>query len=555
MAKSSSKDRPQGPFQAEQPLRESRVKTTQIIHSEAGKSFEWYKSREHLPSSPAREHFPRKRRNGTTKPIYDMKYHPMDEVLRPNAPTTAKARSQRLALFCDPSDLTPPKDNRQDGLGSCRKRKRARPLRTSSPTLKMRADAQAERKLGSDTTSCVTEVGTQLNAAEKDPFSVMQSSMVRKCSNHTPSPEIDTGHPFKMPNPSDWDGMEGFNRRLYLLQQGAPLGGNTLPVSWHQAASILIMEGFFTEKQFENFGGVAALISWYETVHREVEAFFRSIPELVDKRDCLTKLAEDEKVSKLSSGVGYRQHWECRSATPSSVELAQLKPPEVAIRGGIGANEAMHEATYLSPNTVISSINLDAPFGSAYYGQTQDYHGHPDQFSGGSLCKGDVDEIEGLMSEEAFALLLPEPGRSNAENTVENPLIDLTVTNTQFQPDVHFKQHPPNEVTSNQNTGDPDPMAALFRSCKLKSNIIKTHAKTKPSTVHFQVFEDGPEGTPPIRNLVPINPPPSPGTDDKKENIEDHDIKVPLNIISQVQDRSASSMLYPQLAASFNGWI
>lgn len=109
-----------------------------------------------------------------------------------------------------------------------------------------------------------------------------------------------------MPNPSDCNGMEGLNRRLYLLQQGAPLGGNTLPLSWHQAPSVLIMEGFLTGEKFEGFGGVAALMSWYETVHREVEAFFRSIPELIDKRYCLVKLVEDEKFPKHSSGIEHR---------------------------------------------------------------------------------------------------------------------------------------------------------------------------------------------------------------------------------------------------------
>lgn len=229
----------------------------------------------------------------------------------------------------------------------------------------------------------------------------------------------------------------------------------------------------------------------------------------------------------------------------------------MAIRGGTAANGAMYEAPDLSPNPFISSINLDVPFRSAYGGQTRDYHGHSDQFPGGSPCKGDVDEMEGLMSEEAFALLLPGPGRPNAKNTMENSLIDLAVTNSQFQPNGHSKQHPPGEATSNQNTGDSGPVTALFKSCKLESNIIKTHAKTKPSTIHFQVFEDEQEATLRIRKQVSMNPPPSPGTDDKKENIEGHDIIAPLNTTSQFQDRSVS-MSYPrglELAASFNGGI
>lgn len=209
-----------------------------------------------------------------------------------------------------------------NGLSSCGKRNYARPLRISSPTLKMRADAQAEGKLGSNTAYYVTDTGARLGATENDLFRKKQSSVVKKYSNHTPSPETEAGHPFKMPNPSYWDGndgfsMEGFNRRLYLLQQGTPLGGNTLPLSWHQAASVLIMGGFFTEKNFEDFGGVTALMSWYERVHQEVEAFFRSIPEKVD---FLVGLAED---SGPSSGIGHRQHWKRRSVTPSSMGLAQ----------------------------------------------------------------------------------------------------------------------------------------------------------------------------------------------------------------------------------------
>ena len=54
-----------------------------------------------------------------------------------------------------------------------------------------------------------------------------------------------------------------------------------------------------------------------------------------------------------------------------------------------------------------------------------------------------------------------------------------------------------------------------------------------------------------------MNPPPSPDTDDKKENIEDHDIMALLNTTPQFQGRSAS-MSYPHgldLAAAFNGGI
>lgn len=51
-----------------------------------------------------------------------------------------------------------------------------------------------------------------------------------------------------------------------------------------------------------------------------------------------------------------------------------------------------------------------------------------------------------------------------------------------------------------------------------------------------------------------MNPSASPETDNKDENIEDHDIMARLNVISQFQDHSAS-ILFSQLVASFNGGI
>lgn len=267
-------------------MHKSRVQATYNFHYEAGKSFKRYKSREQIPSSPASQHFPRKYRNGTTKPTYDMKYHPMDEILSPNAPTTAKARCQRHSLFCGSTDLTPLKDCKYDGLGPSGQRRSARTLRLSCPALTKRAEAQINRKLGSDTIYFVPDIGSQFNSEQKDLFRLKRVSILDSHSNHSPSPEIDKGHPFEMLNPSDWERMEGFSRRLYPLQQGSPLEGNTIPLSWHQAANVLIMEGYFTEKTFEDFGDVEAMMSLYGTVHRDVENPVRSIPELVGGRDC-----------------------------------------------------------------------------------------------------------------------------------------------------------------------------------------------------------------------------------------------------------------------------
>lgn len=120
------------------------------------------------------------------------------------------------------------------------------------------------------------------------------------------------------------------------------------------------MEGYFTEKTFEDFGDVEALMSLYGTVHRDVENPVRSIPELVGGRDC-GQSVEDEKASKPGNAIGHRQDLKHRSATPRSIELAKLGPPEVATRGGFCENDAMYQAPDLSPNLFLSCTILNVP--------------------------------------------------------------------------------------------------------------------------------------------------------------------------------------------------
>lgn len=214
----------------------------------------------------------------------------------------------------------------------------------------------------------------------------------------------------------------------------------------------------------------------------------------------------------------------------------------------------MYEAPDLSPNPVISSINPGVSFGSAYDGQTRDYHGDSDQVSGGSLCNEDVDEIEGMMSEEAFALLLPEPGRPNAENTMENPLIDLSVPNTQIQ----RMRTSSSALLSKLRAIEILVIRAPWPPCSNPACSNQISSRVTPKSSHLpSIFRSLRMNRKERLMSENMNPPPSPGTDDKKENTEDHDIMVLLNITPQFQGRSAS-MLYPQdldLAASSNGGI
>ena len=457
----------------------------------------------------------RRTRGDSGSVCYNMKYHPLDEFLRPNASTTVQARSQRLIYSSHQGGLLPA-DNSKHEIGSIphsgrilkndhssRNRpafhqssslptdkskqeinfvshskkiskrsqvSRERPLPTrSSARLGARAGELIKKRaydMGHHPMDDVLKTKIRKRGAMKRSLvkgSSIQTSSERSSmwldavllpctSSPAPPLEMRSVNPFTKPIPADWVNLEYFDRRVYLLQQGAPLHGETLSMPWLKVVENLVREGFFSKENFEAFGGMKALKSRYETVRLGVERFFGAKPEQTDKRDWPIMYMEDMKVFELDTKTKYWSHPRHKLVNPISTKFLQ----RVASNSSVEENADDSYAHSPGPNVEAHKSTLRR--------KSDDYS------SDNSVPPDDQMNSFG----EAFDLISPGSGQSDAIDSVD------TIPHDQ----------------------------------------VSTPLK-KPST-GFQIREDEAGRTPKIRTYIAMNPT-SPGTDIQKENFENLD--------------------------------
>lgn len=436
--------------------------------------------------------------------IYDMKYHPMDEVLRPNAHATLNARSQKLVGSSLSSSLNNVKERGNDPSDPDTERKRPH-ISKNQPTRNSprftRSDKQSEKRAKYN--------DDLLRPKLRKSHSLWLKKVLVPAfsSSSTASPGIEFNNPFAKPTSPDWRNLEHFDRRVYILQKGAPVQGTTLPLEWNQVVEILVMEGFFTEREFKSVGGLAALASRYETIRLEIEGFFKSAPEPVDKRNWPVRYVEDLRVFELGSGTKYWRHQRHSIVTPRSITTTSQERAVTANREdfGNGNAAAIARKEHTSPTSAISYTS-EAFYESAPGAQLDGYNGNIDR----------LPDDQDHSFEEAFDLLQPSVDADSTVDAVpDDPFVwsDVT-TGTPKQPQ-------PQTAGASSNPMDDCSIHAATRPSDPKPLIKKGRRgpKAKSSTVSFQIFEDEPGGTPLIRKYIAMNPA-SPGTDIPKENFE-----------------------------------
>lgn len=200
------------------------------------------------------------------KPNYDMKFHPMDPIVRPNykrtldhleKPTLAKSESCPAPAKLEAS---PSNDDRShhliDDLVPQKGRKR---------TASISSAASSQRIIA--------------NSSDED------------------EPEFD--NLFLKPVYADWHDLLSLDRRIYLLQRGAPLKGNALPLKWDQVVKILIDELYFTRIEYKNWGGLTCLKERYERVCLQMQRLYEAEKEAGDKKTWTIMYAESFRVFDL----------------------------------------------------------------------------------------------------------------------------------------------------------------------------------------------------------------------------------------------------------------
>ena len=428
----------------------------------------------------------------------------MDEVLRPNAHATLNARSQKLVGSSLSSSLNNVKERGIDPSNPGMGRKRPH-ISKNQPTRNKprftRSDRHREKRAKYNDDLLRPKL-------RKSPLLWLKTvSISAISSSSTGSPGIEFNNPFTKPTSPDWRNLERFDRRVYILQKGAPVQGTTLPLQWNQVVEILVTEQFFTEREFESAGGLTALVSRYETIRLGIEGFFKSAPEPVDKRNWPIRYVEDLRVFELGSGTKYWRHQRDSIVIPRSITVTNQERTVTASSEdfGNGNAAAIARQEHTSPTSAISYTG-GACYESALGAQTDGYSGNIDRLA------DDQDQ----NFEEAFDFLQP---KVDADSTVDAILDDPFVWSdvTAGTP----KQPQPQTVGASLNPMDDCSIDAATRPFHPKPLIKKGRRgrKDKSSTASFQIFEDGPGRTPLIRKHVAMNPA-SPRTDIPKENFE-----------------------------------
>ena len=106
----------------------------------------------------------------------------------------------------------------------------------------------------------------------------------------------------------DWAEIREMDRRVYLLQKGAPLHGNTLPQDWNVVKRVLFDEGNISRDELNSREGTELLKSCYDSIRLGLQGFFGSRPEPFNKMDWTISKTEKFDVYGRERGSRYWKH-------------------------------------------------------------------------------------------------------------------------------------------------------------------------------------------------------------------------------------------------------
>lgn len=258
---------------------------------------------------------------GRTKVNYDMRFHPADKILRPNYPAT-KAACQTSEG--SESDTAADEDSSKDHDDEAEERSRSP---SSSPKREVKGPEHRSTRTGRQVKVAnydmkhhpMDDVLRPKAAAKRSvrfsgmPDSYQSQSFKAKTSTRTTaesSPTTTFDNPFTKSLPKNWHQLSEFDRRLYQLQDAAPLGSKILSLRWPQVVKHLIEEKLLSNEQLGACGGYAALQARYEDVRVAVRASFGPVvhDEPKTNGDLIWMHAEDFDVFDFPSGKKYWRH-------------------------------------------------------------------------------------------------------------------------------------------------------------------------------------------------------------------------------------------------------
>ena len=129
---------------------------------------------------------------------------------------------------------------------------------------------------------------------------------------------------------SDFNNLTHFERRLYLLQAGAPADGNTLPRTWQQVKENLYNYGVITVNSFSSENEKDWIKEYYGEIQKGIESYWNCEPEPKDNGGWTFYRLEDFEVFDVKRGQKYWKHHKNSVVSPMSNEPDFVELFEVA---------------------------------------------------------------------------------------------------------------------------------------------------------------------------------------------------------------------------------
>lgn len=454
--------------------------------------------------------FPKRcRRSSNGKLVnYDMKYHPMDDVLRPGVVALRQTRKSDRTL-------------------------RPRPI--------LKKPEQKRTLKDSTLPEAITDPATGLDAGSALPSPVNHGNIqLERLGKTEKQAKFD---PLALPLPNEFRRMEGLDQHLYVLQEGAPIKGATLPMSWPEVIEKLRGADLVTIRQLQAWGGTKALKSRYAAICDKMNELF-GVPNQQRENpvDWIVRRVEGSHVLKQEPGTKYWTHHE-----DSVVGIRETLLYESASPSSAQVEPADHDSSHVvSVSDSFSSSNVSGGSSvSSCRAQQEDqtmFIQHDDYVRDKNATDAESEFIDSLMDV------------ANLTNTTESssPPIEEQFE-AQFNAIVTASAQDHDKVSSIANSG-PHPLQEQVRSdpsfehrISLNSPIefSKHCASDRPARKNSKrpILENAPaKGCKFAKSVKPKSD--SPGNDSAKENHVRRESSPGAATIETIEHRGRSRVVY-----------
>ena len=129
-----------------------------------------------------------------------------------------------------------------------------------------------------------------------------------------------------------WTEIQEMDRRVYLLQKGAPIDSDTLPQDWTNETfkKIFFDEGIATLDKLDRRNNIQVLKDRYESVRLRLQNFFESEPEPGNKYCWTLSKTEGFNVYEMKSGSRYWRHQKESVVEGTTISTSSRSPPATA---------------------------------------------------------------------------------------------------------------------------------------------------------------------------------------------------------------------------------